>query len=178
MNRRFKITKRLEELFNMSPKPLPRPQSAPTPIDDDILTTAESVNSPAGTRAAITSLSTDLPLIRDLVYLGDNELDTLAAKAEKAHDDLMDLGMNVEMRYSGRMFEVAASMLNYAIVAKSNKIEKKLKAVELRLKKYKMDKGPNTEADATLLNGEGYVITDRNDLLKKLNNKVLPTDEG
>ena len=52
----------------------------------------------------------------------------------------MDLGMNVDSRYSGRIFEVASTMLRNAIDAKSNKIDKKLKMVELQLKKMKIDK--------------------------------------
>jgi competence protein ComGC len=79
----------------------------------------------------------------------------------------MDLGMNVEVRYSGRIFEVAGSMLKNAIDAKSAKIEKKLKAVDLQLKKYKIDKD-NQDDSNNVLNGEGYIITDRNELLKKL----------
>ena len=48
--------------------------------------------------------------------------------------------MNVDARYGSKMFEVAANMLNAAITAKTNKIEKKLKMVDLQLKKYAIDK--------------------------------------
>jgi hypothetical protein len=97
-------------------------------------------------------------------------LDNLASKAEQAYDDLMDLGMNVEVRYSGRIFEVAGGMLKNAIDAKAAKIDKKLKAVDLQLKKYKIDKD-NNEDPNDVLNGVGYVISDRNELLKKLGQK-------
>lgn len=79
--------------------------------------------------------------------------------------------MNVEVRYSGRIFEVAGGMLKHAIDAKTAKIEKKLKAVDLQLKKYKIDKETPESGDGQLLNGEGYIYTDRNDLLKKLGQK-------
>ena len=82
----------------------------------------------------------------------------------------MDLGMNVEVRYSGRIFEVAGTMLKNAIDAKSAKVDKKLKAVDLQLKKYKIDKD-NREEDDGAINGQGYVITDRNELLRKLGQK-------
>jgi hypothetical protein len=82
----------------------------------------------------------------------------------------MDLGMNVEVRYSGRIFEVAASMMGNAITAKTAKIDKKLKAIDLQLKKYKIDKDANEDPN-DVLNGVGYVITDRNELLKKLGQK-------
>ena len=52
-----------------------------------------------------------------------------------AYDDPMDLGMNVESRYSGRVFEVAGQMLKKRPDAKVAKLDKKLKMVELQLKK-------------------------------------------
>lgn len=76
--------------------------------------------------------------------------------------------MNVEVRYSSRIAEVASSMMKNAIDAKAAKIDRKLKAVDLQLKKYKIDKD---EDPNNMLNGEGYVITDRNELLKKLTQK-------
>ena len=79
--------------------------------------------------------------------------------------------MNVEVRYSGRIFEVAGTMLKNAIDAKSAKVDKKLKAVDLQLKKYKIDKDNREEEDSGLINGQGYVITDRNELLRKLGQK-------
>jgi len=78
--------------------------------------------------------------------------------------------MNVEVRYSSRIFEVASSMLGHAITAKTNKVEKKLKSIDLQLKKYKIDKD-NNEDPNNVINGQGYVITDRNELLKKLGQK-------
>jgi len=79
----------------------------------------------------------------------------------------MDLGMNVEARYSTRMFEVAGQMLNAAITAKTNKIDKKLKMVDLQLKKLAIDK-KHGEDNGNSIQGEGYVITDRNSILAKL----------
>ena len=101
--------------------------------------------------------------------MADTQLDALAIKAEQAYDDLMDLGMNVEARYGSKMFEVAASMMGQAIAAKSAKIDKKLKMVELQLKKLAIDqKGKSESSEA--VNGEGYILTDRNSILEKLKN--------
>jgi agmatine/peptidylarginine deiminase len=85
----------------------------------------------------------------------------------EAYDNLMDLGMNVESRYSGRVFEVAGNMLKTNLDAKVAKLDKKLKMVELQLKKEKMDKEGGAN-DGDVVNGEGYVITDRNSLLERL----------
>jgi len=119
----------------------------------------------------IDKIAAALPKVKGLGDLADGELDSLAQRATDAYDDLMDLGMNVEPRFSSRIFEVAQSALKNAIDAKSAKIDKKLKMIELQLKKAKLDqdaKGPDSEGGS--IAGEGYVITDRNSLLEKLKN--------
>jgi hypothetical protein len=121
--------------------------------------------------AEVERITQSLPAINELNDLGDAELDDLANKAEKAYDELMDLGMNVEVRYSSRIFEVASSMLGHAITAKTNKVEKKLKAIDLQLKKYKIDKD-NNEDPNDVINGAGYVVLDRNEMIKKLGGKA------
>jgi hypothetical protein len=80
----------------------------------------------------------------------------------------MDLGMNVEARYSGRIFEVAGGMLKNAIDAKAAKIDKKLKMIELQLKKAKLDQDASGGDDGISLQGDGVIITDRNSLIEKL----------
>jgi hypothetical protein len=75
--------------------------------------------------------------------------------------------MNVESRYSGRVFEVAGNMLKTSLDAKTQKLDKKLKMIELQLKKQKLDNDSNVN-DGDIINGENYVVTDRNSLLEKL----------
>jgi hypothetical protein len=112
-----------------------------------------------------------LPQVKGLGDASDAEFDALAQRATDAYDDLMDLGMNVEARYSGRIFEVAGGMLKNAIDAKAAKIDKKLKMIELQLKKQKLDQDANTSDDNGInLNGDGFIVTDRNSLLEKLKN--------
>jgi hypothetical protein len=156
------MTKKLEELFNLDESEKIKAQA-----DED----RAEVRSLERSFKEIENISVDLPGITDLENLGEHELDNLAKKAEDAYDDLMDLGMNVEVRYSGRIFEVAGGMLKNAIDAKSAKIDKKLKAVELKLKKLKIDRDAGDDDPNNVLNGQGYVITDRNELLKKLQGK-------
>jgi len=120
-------------------------------------------------------INSALPRVKGLGDVSDGELDALAQRATDAFDDLMDLGMNVEARYSGRVFEVAGSMLKNAIDAKSSKIDKKLKMIELQLKKQGLDqKARPNEDEAEVVAGEGVVLTDRNSLLEKLKN--MPKD--
>ncbi|OUU00005.1 MAG: hypothetical protein CBC01_00335 [Betaproteobacteria bacterium TMED41] len=107
-----------------------------------------------------------LPQVKGLGELSDLELDKLAIEAEESYKNLMDLGMNVDSRYSGRIFEVAGNFLRNAIDAKSGKIDKKLKMIELQLKKQKLDQG--NKDGGPVEESDGYVISDRNELMKKL----------
>jgi len=109
-----------------------------------------------------------LPQVTGLGDLGDTELDEVSEKSMAAYEDLMDLGMNVEARYSGRIFEVAGNMLRTNLDSKVAKLDKKLKMVELQLKKEKLDKEASPEQN--IVQGEGYLVTDRNSLLEKLKN--------
>jgi hypothetical protein len=107
-----------------------------------------------------------LPQVKGLDSMGE-EMDEIALKAMDTYKDLMDLGMNVEARYSGRIFEVAASMMRNAVDAKASKMEKKLKMVELQLKKRKLDQDTGGEEP---IEAEGSIIFDRNELLKRIAN--------
>ena len=102
-----------------------------------------------------------LPQVKGLGELSDLELDKLAVEAEESYKNLMDLGMNVDSRYSGRIFEVAGNFLRNAIDAKSGKIDKKLKMIELQLKKQKLDQG--NKDGGPIEESDGFVISDRNE---------------
>ena len=157
------MTKKLEELLNISPaeqKPIETPVAEAVPTHIDL----------QANLAEFDKISAALPQVRGLGDISDSELDALATKAEQAYDDLMDLGMNVEARYGARMFEGAGTMLQAAINAKSAKIDKKLKMVELQLKKLAIDKKDSPGSGDGVVPGEGYVIADRNSLLEKLKN--------
>lgn len=157
------MTRRLEEVLNLPPsdETLISPASEP-----DVVTPTIDLQEKL---EEFDKISAALPRVKGLGDISDQELDALAIKAEQAYDDLMDLGMNVEPRYGARMFEVAANMMNAAITAKSSKIDKKLKMVELQLKKLAIDK-KNSNNDSDTVEGEGYIITDRNSILEKLKN--------
>ena len=154
------MTKKLEELLNLPPneEPMIAPPAEALPTID-LQEKLEEFD----------KIAAALPRVKGLGDMADVELDALADKAEKAYDDSMDLGMNVDPRYGARMFEVAANMMNAAIQAKSNKIDKKLKMVDLQLKKLAIDKKHGNEGGDTV-EGQGYILTDRNSILEKLKN--------
>ena len=162
------MTKRLEEILNLDSKEVNKNLSKE--VNEEIMAKAMEVKSVEQSYKAMANITKTLPKIKELDDISGNELDGLADKAEQAYDDLMDLGMNVEVRYAGRIFEVAGTMMKNAIDAKAAKIDKKLKSIDLQLKKYKIDKDTQEDPNG-LLNGEGYIITDRNELLKKLQQK-------
>jgi hypothetical protein len=125
--------------------------------------------------AEFDKIASALPAVKGLGGKADEELEDIAARALTAYEDLMDLGMNVESRYSGRVFEVAGGLLKTGLDAKVAKLNNKLKIVELQLKKEKMDKEGGNSSDDGMISGEGYVVTDRNSLLQRL--KGLDNDK-
>ena len=160
------MTKKLEDLLNL-------------PDSKDIIKNAESQEKEQESYALkeqektfrdiaeFDKIASALPAVKGLGEMADKELNEIADKAMEAYDDLMDLGMNVEARYSSRIFEVAGGMLKTSLDAKIAKMDKKLKMIDLQLKKEKLDKDSSAGEDG-MINGEGYVVTDRNSLLEKL----------
>ena len=156
------MTKKLEKLLNL-PENV---EITTTPVKE------EPKKSPALNVRDVSEcdkITAALPPVEGLGYMADQELNDIAEKAMQAYEDLMDLGMNVEGRFSGRIFEVANTFLRTGLDAKIAKLDKKLKMVDLQLKKEKLDKEA-TRASDDITNGEGFVVTDRNSLLERLKN--------
>lgn len=108
-----------------------------------------------------------LPQVNDLDD-ADRELDELSDMAREKFEDLMNLGMNVEARFSGQILQTAGVLLGHAITAKQAKIDKKLKMVDLQLKKMRLDQtaARNTDSVPTV-EGQAMVV-DRNELLRQI----------
>ena len=164
------MTKKLEELLNL-------PDSKDIVNDakkEEKKTKAETVAieqvETMRDIAEFDKIASALPSVKGLGKLADDELNDIADKALASYDDLMDLGMNVESRYASRVFEVAGGMLKTGLDAKVAKLNNKLKMVELQLKKQAIDQKSNSNPDGNVVNGDGYVVTDRNSLLEKLKN--------
>lgn len=155
--------KKLEEILNL-------PESKKT-IKKAEKEKADEVSQPfLRDLSEFDKIAASLPAVKGLGDAADAEFDALAQRATDAYDDLMDLGMNVEARYSGRIFEVAGGMLKNAIDAKAAKIDKKLKMIELQLKKQKLDQDAGEGDNGVDVTGTGVIVTDRNSLIEKLKN--------
>lgn len=150
------MTKRLEELFGFPPAE-DAAEPSPQPTQEHIPALNESL-------AQLDKIELALPAVRGLES-SDGEMDDLATKAQESFDNLMDLGMQVDSRYASEIFNVASQMLGHAITAKNAKINKKLKIIELQLKKARLD--IDSGSDSNLPTAEGHIL-DRNELLNRL----------
>ena len=162
------MTKKLEDLLNLPDSKEIIKQAEEQEAEQE-MHEIEEQNRTMRDIAEFDKISSALPAVKGLGEMADKELNDVADKALSAYEDLMDLGMNVESRYASRVFEVAGGMLKTSLDAKVAKLDKKLKMVELQLKKEKMDKDGGVE-DGSIVSGEGAIITDRNSLLEKLKN--------
>lgn len=116
---------------------------------------------------AIDKIDTALPMVRDLSAT-DTELDELSDLAKDRFNDLMDLGMSMDPRFAGVVLQSASTLLGHAITAKTAKIDKKLKMVQLQLQKARLDHQVNKEnPEGKPVEGQGIVL-DRNALLEQI----------
>jgi hypothetical protein len=158
------MTKKLESLFDLA-------DEEPDVDTEEAVDALNHITDPGTdlTTAlqAVDKIDAALPTIRDL-ETSDTELDDIANTARNTFQDLMDLGMNVEARFAGEIFNNASKMLDTALSAKNNKINKKLKMIELQLKKAQLDlKKKQSGESIDAIEAEG-VVMDRNALLDEI----------
>lgn len=153
------MTKKLSDLFELPEEEI---NELTVPISEGAKEiTVEALNN-------LEKIENALPQVRGL-ELADLEMDELASLATTSYKDLFDLGMQVDSRYSSEIFSVASTLLGHAITAKTAKLNKKLKMIELQLKKAALDQ-KTASKDEIIENtplGDGRTL-DRNELLKIL----------
>jgi len=125
------MTKKLEEIFELATEDA-EIKSLNEPIHQEVSSVTETALS------NLEKIEAALPQIKDLEE-ADQELDELAELATNSFKDLQDLGLQVESRFSSEIFSAAGTMLGHAINAKTVKINKKLKQLDLMLKKAQLD---------------------------------------
>jgi hypothetical protein len=157
------MTKKLERLFGFDQLE----DSEDIPVVEN-MTMEETRTAIVSIDETIDKIDEALPAIRDLMA-SDRELDDIADLAKQSYQDLSDLGMNVDSRYSAELFAVAGTMLGHALTAKTTKLNKKLKMIDLQLRKLKLDQdaAKRTGNLDNLPTAQGQVLT-RNDLLDRL----------
>ena len=154
------MTKRLEELFDLPP--------TLKEVDVAIPELSENRNMLVELDNTIDKVEAALPQVKGL-ELADSELDELANLAVSGYKDLSDLGMQVDSRFAAEIFSVASNMLGHAITAKTAKLDKKLKMIDLQLKKAKLDQQQldKDPEGAAAQQGQGHVLS-RNELLERI----------
>ena len=168
--RRIKITKKLEELFNLAPTDEVTVEEATHTIEENNAILAD-VN------LAIDKIDAALPYVND-IDTTDTELDELANLATENFKDLMSLGMNVEARFSGTILQTAGTLLGHAITARQAKMDRKMRTIDLQLKKMRLDQiaakdAIKSDSDKILDAVEaGGVVLDRNALLAQILGKA------
>ena len=167
------MTQKLQELFNLAPTEEPTVEEVNNTIEENQAMLAEI-------DLTIDKIDAALPHVNDLDTT-DNELDELAKLATEKFNDLMDLGMNVEARFSGTILQTAGTLLGHAITAKQAKIDRKIRTVDLQLKKMRLDQQAAKDASKTdgekilgAIDGTGGVVLDRNALLAQILGKSKP----
>lgn len=160
------MTKKLEELFELEPSENSIfSENEVIPEEEEI---ASDLISPE-TLSSIEKVEQSLPQVRGLES-SDKEMDELADLAKSAFQNLMDLGMQTDPRFSAEIFSVGGAMLGHALTAKTAKINKKLRMIDLQLKKADLERKlaaakPEKPEETPLGTGK---IVDRNELLKML----------
>ena len=170
------MTKKLEELFELDSSQEILEESIVEPDEPKIHTDLISQD----TLATIEKVENALPQVRGLES-SDSEMDELAGLAKNAFDNLMELGMQVDSRFSAEIFNSASSMLGHALTAKTAKINKKLKMIDLQLKKAELDRklsAQNKQLPNETPIGTGQVL-DRNELIKMImSNASIKNDKN
>ena len=153
------MTRKLEELFDLPP--------TTEEVDAAVPSIAENRTAIQNLDAAIDKIDAALPAVRGLEST-DQEMDELAGLATSSYKDLMDLGMQVDSRFASEIFSVASNMLGHAITAKTAKLDKKLKMIDLQMKKMRLDQQQaDKDPEAAAQQGQGHVLS-RNELLERI----------
>lgn len=156
------MTRKMEEFFNLPPSDEQVvEEELPAKTKEQLMVEAKEIYTAMTTTERVDAA---LPMVNGL-DTHDNEMDDIAGKAVRTFEDLMSLGGNVPDMHAGKIYEVGAQMLKIALEAKNAKAEKKLRMIELQLKKIRAE-----QIDAESGNGPRNIGAggefDRNELLK------------
>ncbi len=157
--------KKLEDFFNLTPSVTEEEEVAPTRSKEEMMVEAMQISSALSTAEKVDFA---LPPVIGL-DAHDNEMDDIARKAVATFNDLIALGGNVPDMHAGKIYEVAGQMLKTALDAKNSKADKKLKMIELQLKKVRAEQIDFDLGQGPLKGPQGGEF-DRNELLRYLVN--------
>ena len=166
------MNKKIEDVFDLPPIESQTNSSYPTDQQEEMGLDFDKMQQQLDVADKIDKA---LPQVRDLEAL-DADMDNYAGQAMNAFKDLMDLGQNVEDRHAAGVFDVASKMMTNAITAKTAKMDKKLKMVQLQIQKAKFDQQTVKLNGDTPLQGEAEEF-DRNSLINAVIEKMDKSDK-
>jgi len=157
------MNRQLESLFDLPPA---ESFAEPEPPKTEIVESAS--DTPLFDR-----VNQALPQVRGL-GVGEQEVDEIADEAMKSYQEIKELAMNLEPKYSSELLAVAASLLQTALTARQGKTDTKLKAVRLQLQAYQAQQKSLTDQNNATVT-QGKIVGNRNQLIadgKKLPDKA------
>lgn len=165
------MTKQLEQFFNLPGSDDIKPLKEEPEVKEDKTMPTEVKTQLASATSTLDKIDSALEQVTSLDST-DKELDELADLAKDKFGDLVDLAMGVEPRFSGPILQAAGALLGHSVSAKTAKIDRKMRTLELQIRKAKLDADlekrskQDPEEDAPI-QGTAREI-DRNELLSTL----------
>jgi len=112
------------------------------------------------------SLEKALSVVDDPEF--DGEMDDIAKDSEEASKELLDLGMQVETKYTAEIVSAAERFKSTQLAAKKAKADRKLKMLDLKLKERRLDlleQKQNSTLSKGVIDGDGEYFDDDRDAI-------------
>jgi len=109
----------------------------------------------------------ELDLSDKMLREHDREMDRVANEAFKHHETFMELSVDVPHKDAEAFVQGAVQMLTLAMNARKDKLDKRLRFERLQIDKERIDMQKQT-TQAGIIEGEGSLLADRNELLDRL----------
>lgn len=108
------------------------------------------------------------------------EMDQIVDAAMTAHKDAIDMAFNMEPKNAGSIMEPAARFLELSMKAMQAKLDARMKSMEMKMKREKLDHELRKNQEEGVLEGEAAPteagrLLDRNALLKSAKEKKSDT---
>lgn len=115
--------------------------------------------------------------IKEIVDLKeyDKDNDEIFNETMKAFKDTISVAMDVPAAAAGKIYEAAANFAKIALEAKNSKIKAKLDAIDLSIKKQRVElanKAKTAIQDESEINETAGVVMDRNELIKDIVSQI------
>lgn len=159
--------KKLEEVLNLPPMEKnfqeqedDSSETSLAELENSLVTVEEKVE------AALTAVSE--------LNEHDSEMDRIAREAMESYEEFKQFGMNSSDVHAAKILDSATAMLKTALEARNSKAERRMKTLDLQMKKMRLDLQKAKEAGGGRDVSQGGSFN-REDLLKMLAN---PTEDS